>query len=197
MSQIELACKDAVFHFNKKHLEDSTIPMWVVKAKGETYYVEHVECSVPWNTKETPDNSHTKGSIKVLNCLVTIDDDNCAKIAELTEVDRARIRNAERGITRVIIKGRHWFDLLKEKIHDYGIKHGPFKHIRGACTSSFFITDIYDKEAVLMLQLALTSTDFRILKPNEGYYKVYDDPKYKNIEEVDADDLYEYDEDED
>ena len=171
--------------------------MWVVKAKGETYYVEHVECAVPWNTKETPDNSHTKGSIKVLNCLVTIDDDNCAKIAELTEVDRARIRNAERGITRVIIKGRYWFDLLKEKIHDYSIKHGPFKHIRGGCTSSFFITDIHDKEAVLMLQLALTSTDFRVLKPNEGYYKVYDDPKYKNIEEIDADDLYEADDDDD
>jgi hypothetical protein len=171
--------------------------MWVVKAKGETYYVEHVECSVPWNTKETPDNTHTKGSIKVLNCLVTIDDDNCAKISELTDVDRVRIRNAERGITRVIIKGSYWVSLLKEKIKDYGIKHGPFKHITGACTSSFYITDIFDKEAVLMLQLALTSTDFRVLKPNESYYKVYDDPKFKNIETIYNDDLYEVDDEDD
>ena len=195
MAQVELACKDAVFHFNKKHLEDDSIPMWVVKAKGETYYVEHVECTVSWNTKETPDNTHTKGSIKILNCLVTIDDDNCAKIAELTEHDKIRIRNAKRGITRVIIKGSYWVSLLKGKIKDYSIKHGPFKHITGGCSSSFYITDIFDKEAVMMLQLALSDTDFRILKPNEPYYKLYDDPKYKNIEVIDRDELYEEDED--
>ena len=183
-----------MFHFNKKHIEDPAIPMWVIKARGETYYVQHVDCSVPWSTKETPDNSHTKGSIKVRDCLVTIDEENCATIRELTVFDKSRLRNAERGITRVVIKS-FWINQLKEKIQDLDIKHGPFKHIRGACTSSFFITDIYDKEAVLMLQLALTSTDFRVLKPNEGYYKVYDDPKYKNIEEIDADDLYEADDD--
>ncbi len=66
MSQIEYACKDAVFHFNKKHLQDPTIPMWVVKCRGDTYYVNHVEVSpgVGFSTKETPDNPHTKGSIK-------------------------------------------------------------------------------------------------------------------------------------
>ena len=195
MAQVELACKDAVFHFNKKHLEDDTVPMWIIKARGESYYVEHVECTVPWNTKETPDNSHTKGSIKVLNCLVTIDDDNCAKISELTLVDKNRIRNEERGITRMIIKGWHWCDLLKQKIKDYGIKHGPIKHIRGGCSSSFYITEIFDKEAVMMLQLSLSDTDLRVLKPNESYYKVYDDPKYKDSDFIDEDDLYEEDED--
>lgn len=39
--------------------------MWVLKVKGKTLYVNHVECEVPWSTKETPDNPHTKGSIKV------------------------------------------------------------------------------------------------------------------------------------
>lgn len=55
-----------VFHFNKKHLQDSTIPMWVIKHKGETYYVDHVDVSegVGFSTKETPDNPHTKGSLK-------------------------------------------------------------------------------------------------------------------------------------
>jgi hypothetical protein len=40
--------------------------MWVIKAKGETYYVNHVdvESGVGFSTKETPDNIHTKGSLK-------------------------------------------------------------------------------------------------------------------------------------
>ena len=71
----ELACKDVVFHFNKKHLEDPSIPMWVLKTKGESYYVNHVDCNMPWSTKETPDNSHTKGSLKVKDCLLVIDDE--------------------------------------------------------------------------------------------------------------------------
>jgi hypothetical protein len=53
-----------VFHFNKAHLSDSSIPMWVVKCKGETYYVHHMESSIGFKTKETPDNPHTKGSLK-------------------------------------------------------------------------------------------------------------------------------------
>ncbi len=48
------------------HLQDANIPMWVIKAKGETYYVHHVDVDsgIGFSTKETPNNSHTKGSIK-------------------------------------------------------------------------------------------------------------------------------------
>ena len=53
-----------IFHFNKHHLVDSTTPMWIVKHKGKTHYVEHLESNVGFSTKETPDNSHTKGSLK-------------------------------------------------------------------------------------------------------------------------------------
>ena len=63
MSQVELACKEAVFHFNKKHNEDSSLPPWVVKHKGNTYYVNHITSTVGFSTKETPGNEHTKGSI--------------------------------------------------------------------------------------------------------------------------------------
>lgn len=39
--------------------------MWVLKTKGKTYYVEHVDFeNVSFSTKETPDNPHTKGSLK-------------------------------------------------------------------------------------------------------------------------------------
>lgn len=94
MMQItELAAKDCIFHFNKGHLADPTIPMWILKAKGKTFYVNHVECNIPWSTKETPDNPSTKGSIKVKNCLLTIDADNNACLSELTDLDRERLTN--------------------------------------------------------------------------------------------------------
>lgn len=55
-----------IFHFNKMHLTDPNIPMWTIKHKGETYYVNHVDVSpgVGFSTKETPENPHTKGSLK-------------------------------------------------------------------------------------------------------------------------------------
>lgn len=53
------------FHFNKKHLEIPTIPMWVLKFKGSTWYVNNVTCAVPWSTKERPDHPSTKGSIRI------------------------------------------------------------------------------------------------------------------------------------
>jgi hypothetical protein len=57
---------EIIFHFNKMSLQDTSVPMWVVKAKGETYYVDHVDvdAGIGFSTKETPDNPSTKGSIK-------------------------------------------------------------------------------------------------------------------------------------
>jgi len=56
-----------IFHFNKASLQDSTIPMWVLKHKGKTHYVDHVDVDsgIGFKTKETPDNPHTKGSIQL------------------------------------------------------------------------------------------------------------------------------------
>lgn len=69
-----------VFHFNKGHLADPSIPMWVLKTGGETYYVHHVESTIGFSTKETPDNPHTKGSIRFRRCRLTIDENAIAKI---------------------------------------------------------------------------------------------------------------------
>lgn len=185
---IEIAAKDVVFHFNKKHLEDSTIPMWVLKTQGESYYINHVDCEIPWSTKETPDNPSTKGSIKVKDALLQIDNDNCARLTKLTHVDKIRLRNQKLGITRIIVKeGQdHW--AFKEAIKNFKIKHGPIKGIGGACSSTFYITDILDKAQFSMLALAMSNNkSFRILMPNEGYYKYYDDPKYKDTGFIDAD----------
>lgn len=56
--------------------------MWILKIKGETHYVNHVECSVGWSTKETPNNDKTKGSIKIKNCRVEIDTEGTAIITK-------------------------------------------------------------------------------------------------------------------
>ena len=184
-----------MFHFNKKHLEDPAIPMWVLKTAGETLYVNHVSCQVPWNTKETPDNPHTKGSIKVKDCLLQIDEENSATISELTPVDAARIRNLKRGITRIVVSERNFGgSKLRKALQDQGIKHGPIKSIGGACTTVFYVTDIYDKNQVPFLMLALSDTDCRILQPNEGYYRMYDDPKYQKTTDINLDaDEWDYD----
>jgi hypothetical protein len=61
-----------VFHFNKKHNEDpATIPPWVVKAKGQSFYVHHmtIDPGVGFTTKETPDSSHTKAALQVKGTL--------------------------------------------------------------------------------------------------------------------------------
>lgn len=52
-----------VFHYNKASNTDSSIPMWTLKHKGKTYYINHLESLVGFSTKETPDNEHTKGSL--------------------------------------------------------------------------------------------------------------------------------------
>ena len=67
-----------VFHYNKKHNEDTSIPPWVLKVKGESIYVNHFDVMpcVGFSTKETPDNPHTKGSLKVFGKLTIHSNDN-------------------------------------------------------------------------------------------------------------------------
>lgn len=77
---MEIKTKECVFHFNKGHLQDPTIPMWILKFKGKTHYVDHVDANAPWSTKETPDNPHTKGALKFKNVTVRIDENNHASI---------------------------------------------------------------------------------------------------------------------
>jgi hypothetical protein len=171
-----------VFHFNKKHLEDETIPMWVVKLKGETFYVNHVECSVPWSTKETPDNTHTKGSIKVKDCLVTIDDENCANIKAITPEDRLRL-NKEQTVRVITEQGSKLRTALQN------MAHGLVKLAGGGCGTTWYITDIPSKKHFTILQLQIPY--IRQLMPNEDYYKKYDQTS-SDTEWLDEDDDLEW-----
>lgn len=65
-------CRTVDFHFNKASLEyPEFMPVWVLKTKGKSYYVSHVNAMVAWDTRETPEGS-TKGMIRLRNCNVRI-----------------------------------------------------------------------------------------------------------------------------
>ena len=159
--------------------------MWIVMAKGQTYYVEHVQANIPWTTKETPDNIRTKGAIKFRECLVTISDDNCASISLLTKTDVARINNLARGITRIITSEA---SKLNASLAQCEIKHGPIKCHSAGCGTRWYITDIHTVEDHVMLQLMMAGTNYRVLQPNEGYYKWYDDKHGVDLEEYEDED---------
>lgn len=144
--------------------------MWVVKTHGESFYVEHVDCEVPWSTKETPANSHTKGSIKVKHCLLTIDDDNCARITTLSLIDKIRLRNQKLGITRIIFT---YGGKMHKALKDNEYKHSPFKNVEGGCGTSWVVCDLLKKTEYTLAGLKY-SNDFRVLKANEAYYQAYD-----------------------
>jgi hypothetical protein len=164
--------------------------MWVLKFHGETYYVNHVDAKLPWSTKETPDNTSTKGSLKFKNALLTINEQNEATLTELTLFDKIRLRNQKLGITRIMFSPRAEIHqaLLKNEV-----RHSPFKYIKGACSSTFVVCDILDKQEMTFLALKY-ATDYRELMPNEGYYKEYDDSKshIMKVDYSDKDTQYEY-----
>jgi len=60
-----------VFHYNKAHNGDVAIPPWIIKFKGQTYYISHLDIDpgVGFSTKESPDNEHTKGALKIKGLL--------------------------------------------------------------------------------------------------------------------------------
>lgn len=143
--------------------------MWVVKAKGESYYVDHVECTLPWSTKETPDNAHTKGSIKVKRCLLTIDEENCANITELSKEDEDRLSNKKKVIRVITTKGKALRDFLSNRVHN------QIKMFGGGCGTAWFVTEFHSDNLLLLAQVAVS--DMRVLMPNETYYQQYD-PNY-------------------
>lgn len=168
--------------------------MWVLKTQGESYYVHHVDCNIAWSTKETPDNPSTKGSIKIRNALLRIDEDNCATLTALTDQDRERLRREPERPTRIITRDGD-SRKLRDSLKNLDIRHGPIKSMGGACTDTFYITDIYREQDLTALLLAMAGTSMRVLMPNEYYYGIYDDPKYQGVSDIDLDaDSYDDDE---
>jgi hypothetical protein len=68
------------FHFNKISLEFDFMPAWTLKAKGKSYYVNHVDCLTAWTTRETPDSPSTKGSLRIRKGNIMINTEGHATI---------------------------------------------------------------------------------------------------------------------
>lgn len=72
-------CRNIDFHFNKGSLEFPFLPMWALKTKGKTFYINHIEANIPWSTRELPEGS-TRGMIRLKNGDITIDAEGNATI---------------------------------------------------------------------------------------------------------------------
>lgn len=151
--------------------------MWVIKAKGESFYVDHVVCELPWSTKETPKNSHTKGSIKIKKCLLTIDNENTAHLTKLTPEDEQRLANPK-TVIRVITK---YGAKLRDAVQS--IEHGPVKCFGGGCSTAWFVAELYSEEDLLLLKL-MDVPNLRKLMPNEVYFEAYDEEHSDNWDEL-------------
>lgn len=169
---IEILCDNVVFHFNKAHLTDTTIPMWVVKTKGKSFYVNHVDCKLPWSTKETPDNGHTKGSIKIKDCVLTIDLNNCASIDRPTDEQRRRLSGKVDPIR--IILGHIYRPNFDSACERYQISTDRELKVVGECGNMFWIVQLSDPSTLTTLILAMPDHAIRVLMPNEGYYQLLD-----------------------
>lgn len=107
MREITLEQVDIVFHFNKAHLANPTVPMWVIKAKGETLYVNHVDFkNVSFSTKETPDNLHTKGSLKFKKANLALDREGKSAIIYSREDESSLTMNVEGGDDPLCLKAQ-------------------------------------------------------------------------------------------
>lgn len=142
--------------------------MWVLKTHGVTFYVHHIDANIPFSTKETPDNSHTKGSLKFKDCRLTIHGDNTAALDVLGPTDH----NLPQPKESVRIITRDGSDLHRALKNDE-FKHSAFKEVEGACSTDFIICDMLDKNEMLLAMLKYPN-QLRLLSPNERYYIAYD-----------------------
>jgi hypothetical protein len=73
------ASEKIIFHYNKGHNADTSIPPWVIKVHGQVYYINHITSNIGFSTKETPLSETTKGAIKFFGyCNIT--DDGSASV---------------------------------------------------------------------------------------------------------------------
>lgn len=165
-----LNVRDCVFHFNKYHLTDPSVPAWVLKFQGQTHYVNHVTAEIAWTTRETPDNSHTKGSIRFQKCQVQIDDQNHARIQPW---DPNYVNPHYPLLVEIHTR---WRDHLSQALTDMGAPPSEFRRILGGCGRDFSLTEITDISWMSLLTLRLgviqgQPTGFRQLRVTDPHYQ--------------------------
>jgi hypothetical protein len=81
-------CRHIDFHFNKGSLEFDFLPMWTLKTQGKSYYISHIDSTIPWSTRELPEGS-TRGMIRLRNGDITIEKGGLATITPASKVAQA------------------------------------------------------------------------------------------------------------
>ena len=77
-------CRTIDFHYNKGSNIFPELPKWVLRTKGKTFYVHHIDAQCSWTTRELMDGS-TKGMLRFRNCRLIIDEKGEAKIENINE----------------------------------------------------------------------------------------------------------------
>lgn len=180
----EIFCDEIVFHYNKKNLEDPTVPMWTLKTRGQSIYVTHVTCECPWSTKETPGNNATKGSIKVKNAILIINDFNEATLRPATPADKLRLK--PKSAVRVVWSNAN-HKLMSEFLLTNEISTTEWRNVVGGCGTNYWLTDVLDNSDVVQMELAMWGK-FRRLQLNEPLYRSYDYPHYWGDDDDDDED---------
>ena len=75
-------CRTIDIHWNVGSKEFSDLPMWILKARGKIWYINHMDSDCPWSTRETPDAS-TKGSLRFKDCSLHIAANGHATISKI------------------------------------------------------------------------------------------------------------------
>jgi len=145
--------------------------MWVLKSRGKSYYIDHLEADLPFSTKETPDNPHTKGAIKFKNVHVTINEENVAQLRRATALDLQEQKEKDKPPIRVIADGVN-LTKLTEVVKKFKIQHDPIKKYGGECRDDFFVFDLKRDQDFTLLSMA-TDVNIRLLNANEHYYTEY------------------------
>lgn len=65
--------------FNKASIQYPVLPKWVLKTKGKSFYVDHIDADLPWNTREL-DSGPTLGMIRFRKCQISISADRVATL---------------------------------------------------------------------------------------------------------------------
>jgi hypothetical protein len=79
------------FHFNKGSIEFPFLPSWIIKCKGKTFYMNHVDFDCVGTTRETPEHPSTKGSMRFRQCSLELRADGSASIKKRQPVELAKV----------------------------------------------------------------------------------------------------------
>jgi hypothetical protein len=76
---IEMEADRVDIFYNRASNEFSVLPRWVLKTRGKSFYIDHIDATVPWSTREL-DAGPTKGMLRFRKCKVAISKDRIATL---------------------------------------------------------------------------------------------------------------------